>query len=51
MSPRNLFGSRKLLAGIVAMALMSSGFAEETTVPAPPALAYSIKNIDGKTVD
>jgi glutathione peroxidase len=51
MSPRNLFGSRKLLAGIVAMALMSAGFAEETNMPAPPALAFSMKNIDGQSVD
>jgi glutathione peroxidase len=51
MSPRNLFGSRKLLAGIVAMALMSAGFAEETIEPAPPALAFNMKNIDGQSVD
>jgi len=51
MYPRNLFGSRKLLAGIVAMALMSAGFAEETTQPAPPSLAFSMKNIDGQSVD
>jgi len=42
---------RKLLAGIVAMALMSAGFAEETREPAPPALAFSMKNIDGKSVE
>lgn len=42
---------KKLLAGIVAMALMSAGFAEETREPAPPALAFSMKNIDGKSVE
>jgi glutathione peroxidase len=51
MSPKSFLGSRKLLAGIVAMALMSSSFAEETNQPAPPALAFSMKNIDGQSVD
>ncbi|MCY3007702.1 MAG: glutathione peroxidase [Planctomycetota bacterium] len=51
MSPRSFLGSRKLLAGIVAMALMSSSFAEETNQPAPPALAFSMKNIDGQSVE
>jgi len=51
MSPRSFLSSRKLLAGIVAMAIMSSGFAEETNQPAPPALAFSMKNIDGQSVD
>jgi glutathione peroxidase len=51
MYARNFLGSRKLLAGIVAMALMSAGFAEETVSPAPPALAFSMKNIDGQSVD
>ena len=51
MYKRNFLGSRKLLAGIVAMALMSAGFAEETVSPAPPALAFSMKNIDGQSVD
>ena len=51
MYTRNFLGSRKLLAGIVAMALMSAGFAEETVSPAPPALAFSMKNIDGQSVD
>lgn len=42
---------RKLLAGIVAMALMSAAIAEEATKDAPPALAFSMNNIDGKKVD
>jgi glutathione peroxidase len=33
------------------MAIMSAGFAEETNQPAPPALAFSMKNIDGQSVD
>ena len=42
---------KKLMAGIVAMALMSAAFAEEAVKDAPPALAFSMKNIDGKSVD
>lgn len=42
---------KKLMAGIVAMALMSATFAEEAVKDAPPALAFSMKNIDGKSVD
>ena len=42
---------KKLMAGIVAMALMSAAFAEEAVKDAPPALAFSRKNIDGKSVD
>ena len=42
---------KKLMAGIVAMALMSTTFAEEAVKDAPPALAFSMKNIDGKSVD
>jgi len=43
--------SKTLLAGIVAMALFSVGMAEEATKDAPPALAFSMKSLEGENVD
>jgi glutathione peroxidase len=43
--------SRSLMAGIVAMALMSSGFVEESVSAKPPALAFTMKSLEGEPVD
>lgn len=43
--------SRALLTGIVAMALMSASIADEATKDAPPALAFSMKSLEGEKVE
>jgi glutathione peroxidase len=43
--------SRALLAGIVAMALMSTAMADDPSKDAPPALAFSMKSLEGEKVE
>lgn len=43
--------SRSLLAGIVAMAMMSAGSIDETAFAKPPALAFSMNSLKGDKVD
>jgi glutathione peroxidase len=43
--------SRALLAGIVAMALMSTAIADDPSKDAPPALAFSMNSLEGEKVE